>query len=149
MSTVNSSAPQLSSRARASSSRMKPRSRTMYSWNQNGAGLPVATSSSVQAETVDKVNGTPAAAAARAACTSPRRAFIPASPIGPSITGMASVWPNSRVWSSMPDTSRSTRWRSATCAKSATFRRSVSSANEPPSIYSNRKGGSRRRASSR
>ena len=53
-------------------------------------GSPPATSSIPQIETVDSTNGIPAAAAARAACTSARAANIPHRPTGPRITGIAS-----------------------------------------------------------
>ncbi len=43
----------------------------------------------VQIDTVDSQNGTPAAAAARAASTSARGANMPQRPTGPRITGMA------------------------------------------------------------
>jgi len=69
----------------------------------------VATSATVQTPTVDSVNGTPAAFAAFAACASPRRAFMPASPTGDSTTGIDIGWPNSSVSVESLETSRSTR----------------------------------------
>ena len=62
--------------------------------------------------TVDRVNGTPAARAARAAWTSPRRAIIPARPIGASTSGSAQASPSRLAAVSTPATSTSTRWRS-------------------------------------
>ena len=47
-----------------------------------------------QIDTVDSTNGTPAASAARAACTSARGAIMPPSPTGARITGSASRWPS-------------------------------------------------------
>src|SRR2546427_8955523 len=48
--------------------------------------LPIS-SEREQSETVDRQNGTPAVAAPRAACTSPRRRYMPAMPTGPRMTG--------------------------------------------------------------
>jgi hypothetical protein len=74
---------------------------------------------------------------------------MPAMPTGARPTGIFSVWPRvSTVMSSLV-MSRITRWRSAMASRSATFRRSVSSAYEPPSMYSKKMFGSLRRASSR
>ncbi len=78
--------------------------------------------------TVERVNGTPAAFAAFAACASPRRAYMPASPTGASTTGMESVWPNRVVSVESLETSRSTRWRSFSAWISATLAASVCSA---------------------
>ncbi len=44
-----------------------------------------------QTETEDRVKGIPFATAARAACTSPRRAYMPVNPTGASIIGKFSV----------------------------------------------------------
>ena len=87
-----------------------------------------ATSSMGQTETVDMVNGMPWASAARAACTSPRRRYMPVRPTGDSATGMDSFSPNSSMLVSSRLMSLSTRWRSATAARSSTLRRSVCSA---------------------
>ncbi len=67
-------------------------------------------------------------AAARAACTSPRRAYMPVNPTGPSATGIASCSPNSVVCRLSSDILRSTRWRRAISARSAVLRFSVCSA---------------------
>ncbi|MNF97250.1 hypothetical protein D3C84_800700 [compost metagenome] len=56
-----------------------------------------ATSSIGQTDTVDIVKGMPLAAAARAAWTSPRRAYMPVRPTGARATGMLSVSLNSWV----------------------------------------------------
>lgn len=56
-----------------------------------------ATSSIGHTDTVDRVKGTPFAAAARAAWTSPRRAYMPVRPTGASATGIARVSSNRRV----------------------------------------------------
>ena len=78
--------------------------------------------------TVDRVKGTPLDAAARAACTSPRRAYMPVSPTGASATGMARVSSNSRVSRLNSDMFFNTRWRRAIPARSSTLRLSVCSA---------------------
>ena len=83
--------------------------------------------------TVDSVNGTPAASAARTACTSPRRATMPASPTGASASGRLQCCPASWAEVSMCSTSTSTRWRSRTAPKSATLAASVRSSPAPPS----------------
>ncbi len=69
----------------------------------------------------------PALQAARAACTSPRRAYMPAMPTGESTIGMASAWPSTSVFSETSETSTSTRWRRRTFSKSAELARSVAS----------------------
>ncbi len=74
---------------------------------------------------LDRQRGTPALQAARAACTSPRRAYIPAIPTGESTTGMSSACPSTSVLSETLETSTSTRWRSFTLAKSSELARSV------------------------
>ncbi len=56
-----------------------------------------ATSSIGHTDTVDRVKGTPFAAAARAAWTSPRRAYMPVRPTGASATGIARVSSKRRV----------------------------------------------------
>ena len=81
----------------------------------------------LQIETVDSTNGTPAASAARAACTSARGANIPASPTGASTTGSASCWPSTSTAGSRTLTSRITTCRSSTRSRSATFARIVAS----------------------
>ena len=98
--------------------------------------LMAGTTSSIgHTDTLDMVKGTPLFSAARAACTSPRRAYMPVSPTGESATGMESFSPNSSMPSSRLDMSFcSTRWRKATCAKSDTLRPSVCSAYAPPSM---------------
>jgi hypothetical protein len=125
MSTVNTNAPAPTSLARASISRMKPRSRITYSWNQIGNGQALATSSMEQIDTVDSVNGMPALQAASAACDSPRREHMPEMPTGPSAIGMVILRPNSVVLRSTCETSRNTRWRSAISVRSLTFLRIV------------------------
>lgn len=87
---------------------MKPRSRIMYSWNQNGADAALATSWRSHTDTVESVKGMPAFSAARTAWTSPRLTFMPAKPMGPSANGDASRWPNSSTVVSRSSTSRST-----------------------------------------
>ncbi len=76
---------------------------------------------------VDRHMGTPALRAARAAWTSPRRAYIPAMPIGESTMGMASSWPSTSVFSDTWETSTSTRWRRWIFWKSSTLARRVAS----------------------
>ena len=71
---------------------------------------------------VDRQKGTPAASAARAACTSPRRANMPEKPTGPQITGIDSDWPNRVVAVLSEETSFITRWRRAIDLRSSTFR---------------------------
>jgi len=134
MSTVNTRVVTPAACARSSALRMKPRSRSMYSWNHIGRRIAGATSSIGQTDTVDRVNGTPRLSAARAACTSPRRAYMPVRPTGASATGIASFSPNSSVSRPRSAMSRSTRWRSAMSARSDTLRRSVCSAYAPPSM---------------
>src|SRR5882724_8093283 len=88
-STVSTRTGQPAERARESSSRTKPRSLIMYSWNQGGVFTAAHTSSIEQMLTVDKQNGTPASAAARAALISHLLEIIPANATGPKITGSA------------------------------------------------------------
>ena len=66
-SSVRTSALQFAARARSMMASTKSSSRMTYSWNQNGSGLCAATSSIEQIDMVDRVKGTPALAAARAA----------------------------------------------------------------------------------
>ena len=73
------------------------------------------------------MKGTPAASAARAACTSARGANIPPRPTGARITGNFSGWPSTSVVWSRAETSRMTLWRRTTCSRSATFARIVAS----------------------
>jgi hypothetical protein len=101
----------------------KSRSRITYSWNQNGAGDCAATSSIEQMLIVDSVNGTPNAAAARAARISPSAHCIPVSPVGASATGIATSWPIIWVRSERCSRSIATRWRSFKRARSALFAR--------------------------
>ena len=68
------------------------------------------------------------AAAALAACTSPRRAYMPVRPTGARATGMASFSPNSSVERFSSAMFFSTRWRSSMSDRSATLRRRVCSA---------------------
>ena len=56
-----------------------------------------ATSSIGHTETVDRVKGTPRDVAALAACTSPRRAYMPVRPTGASMIGSRRVSSNSWV----------------------------------------------------
>src|SRR3954470_19184641 len=53
-----------------------------YSWNHGGVRVARATSSMLQIDTVDSTKATPAASAARAACTSARVAILPPRPTG-------------------------------------------------------------------
>ena len=64
---------------------------------------------------------------ARAAWTSARGANMPPSPTGPRITGRLSSWPRTVTACSRVLTSRMTRWRSATSARSATLAAMVAS----------------------
>jgi hypothetical protein len=91
------------------------------------------TSSKLQMPTVDRVKGSPAACAARAACASPRRAIMPAKPTGASATGIVQGAPNRLPDTSTPSTSTSTRWRKRRRAQSSTLAASVCSAPAPPS----------------
>ncbi|MNY42305.1 hypothetical protein D3C86_1771790 [compost metagenome] len=134
ISTVNTSVEQPAALARSSALRIKPRSRRTYSWNHIGRLMVGATSSIGQTETVERVNGMPLVSAAAAACTSPRRAYIPHRPTGARATGIESVSLNSVVSRLRSDIFFSTRWRSATSDKSSTLRRKVYSEYAPPSI---------------
>ncbi len=71
--------------------------------------------------------------AALAACTSPRRAYMPAIPTGARIIGRPMVWPSTSVSSETLETSTSTRWRILIRLKSSLLARSVDSEKEPPS----------------
>ncbi len=82
---------------------------------------------------VDRHIGTPALRAARAAWTSPRRAYMPAIPIGESTIGMAICWPISSVLIETRETSTSTRWRRWIFWKSSELARRVDSEKAPPS----------------
>ncbi|MCY1291030.1 hypothetical protein D3C76_869680 [compost metagenome] len=93
-----------------------------------GRSMAGATSSIGHTDTVDRVKGMPFAAAARAACTSPRRAYIPVRPTGARATGMLNVSSNSFVSRLSSDMFFSTRWRRAMPARSSTLLRSVRSA---------------------
>ena len=104
-----------------------------YSWNQNGDWMSAATSSMEQMLMVDKVNGTPAFLAARAARISPFACCMPVSPVGASATGMATGCPAmvlARVRSVM---STATRCRSLMDAKSSVLDRYVPSVQDPES----------------
>ncbi len=85
-------------------------------------------------DTDDNVNGTPRDAAARAACTSPRRAYIPVSPTGANATGRLTASPNSRADRSTSPNSFNTRCRNARSRRSATLRPRVCSSYAPPSM---------------
>ncbi|CSC45430.1 Uncharacterised protein [Vibrio cholerae] len=76
----------------------------------------------------------PFASAACAACTSPRRAYIPVKPTGERAIGSAIFSPNSSVSKLSSDISLSTRWRRAMSARSSVLRLSVCSPYEPPSM---------------
>ena len=60
---------------------------------------------------VDSVNGTPAAAAARAARISPSACCMPVRPTGASATGMLTGWPTMVLASVRLEKSTATRWR--------------------------------------
>ncbi|MNL58059.1 hypothetical protein D3C87_1816650 [compost metagenome] len=93
-----------------------------------GRSMAGATSSIGHTDTVDRVKGMPLAAAALAACTSPRRAYMPVRPTGASATGIDRVSLNRRVSRLNSDMLRKTRWRRAMSARSSTLRRRVCSA---------------------
>ncbi|KWV85283.1 hypothetical protein PFLmoz3_05227 [Pseudomonas fluorescens] len=107
---------------------MKPRSLSTYSWNQIDCGLCEATSSIEHTDTVDRQKGMFLLAAALAACTSPRRAYMPVRPTGLRITGIASSVPNSWVVRLRSSTLRRMRWRRLISARSELLARSVCSA---------------------
>ena len=92
------------------------------------------TSSIGHTDTVDNVNGIPFLSAATAACTSPRRAYMPVKPTGAKATGIDKVSLNNVVSKLKADMSFNTRWRKAICERSSTFLFSVCSAYAPPSI---------------
>src|SRR5690606_20885550 len=99
-----------------------------------GRWMAGATSSIGQTETVDKVKGMPFLSAATAACTSPRRAYIPVKPTGDKATGIDKVSSNNLVSRLKDDISFRTRCLKAILDKSSTLRLSVYSAYAPPSI---------------
>ncbi len=70
----------------------------------------------------------PLSSAAPAACTSPRRAYIPHSPTGANAVGIASFSLNNVVSRLRSDILRKIRWRKATSERSSTLRRRVCSA---------------------
>ena len=86
-----------------------------------------ATSSIEQIDIVDRVKGTPALAAARAARISPSACCMPVSPVGESATGIATGWPTMVEASERFVMSTATRWRSLIGAKSPAFARYVPS----------------------
>ena len=92
------------------------------------------TSSIGHTDTVDIVKGIPLFSAALAACTSPRRAYMPVKPTGAKIKGRSNFSPNSSALKSKSDISFKTRCLKATSDKSCTFLFSVCSLYEPPSI---------------
>ena len=93
-----------------------------------------ATSSIGHTDTVDNVNGMPFLSAATAACTSPRRAYMPVKPTGDNATGIDNVSSNSLVSRLSSDISFKTRCLKAILERSSTFRFRVYSAYAPPSI---------------
>ena len=86
-----------------------PRSRMRYSWNQKLPFTAARTSSIEQIDIVLRVNGTPAACAARAASISPSRWKNPVSPVGASPTGIFQGSPSTVVATESCDTSTMTR----------------------------------------
>jgi hypothetical protein len=112
---------------------MKPRSFSTYSWHQIGRADCAVTSFNGHTDTVDWMNGMLRSAATRAACTSPRRAYMPVRPTGASAIGRSCFTPNHSVLRSSVSEPFSTRWRKATSCKSSTLARSVDSVPEPPS----------------
>ena len=86
-----------------------------------------ATSSIGHTDTVDMVNGMPLFAAALAACTSPRLAYIPVNPTGARAIGKANSSLKTVVERSSDDIFLSTCCFNAMSAKSASLRLSVCS----------------------
>ena len=82
---------------------------------------------------VDRVNGTPAFAAARAARISPSACCIPVMPVGARATGIATAWPAMVVARDRLVMSTATRWRSLMALKSVSFARYVLSVQDPES----------------
>ena len=72
---------------------------------------------------VESVNGTPTAAAARAARISPSACCMPVMPTGASATGMLTGCPTIVLASVRFDMSTATRWRRYTRWKSASLAR--------------------------
>ncbi len=72
---------------------------------------------------VDRVKGTPAFSAARAARISPSACCMPVRPVGAKATGMATVRPAMVVASERFVMSTATRCRNPRAAKSASFAR--------------------------
>ena len=72
---------------------------------------------------VDSAKGTPNFSAARAAWISPSGWKMPASPAGPSATGIATGWPIIVVAVLRPSMSTATRWRSFRRRKSSSLAR--------------------------
>jgi len=72
---------------------------------------------------VDKVNGTPNSAAARAARISPSACCMPVRPVGAMATGITASLPAMVVRSERPSISTATRWRSLMRWKSLSLAR--------------------------
>ena len=135
-STVSISAEQSAALARSISRSMNGRSRSTYSWNQNGALVASATSSIEQMLIVESVKGRPAASAARAAWISPFACCMPHMPVGASATGMPTSCPAIFVASERLSMSTRMRWRNFTLPKSDSFASYVERVHEPESAYS-------------
>src|SRR5260221_3983561 len=148
-SAVSMSAEHCASRARRISSRVNPRSRMTYSWNQNGSGTALCTCSIEQIDIVLRQNGMPALAAARAPRISPPPHCRPARPVGAMAIGSEDFWPASVVLSERSSTSIMIRCFRRNASIAERFSNSVSSSNAPRSAYSNRARGTRRLASAR
>ncbi|MNT04131.1 hypothetical protein D3C72_1386970 [compost metagenome] len=90
------------------------RSRSTYSWNQNGwRPVASATASIGQMLMVDKVNGMPCRFAARAARISPSACCMPVNPVGAIATGMLTGWPTMVLVVLRSVMSTATRWRNS------------------------------------
>ncbi len=126
-SAVSISAEHSAARARTMSSRVKPRSRITYTWNQKGAGEAARTCSIEQMDIVLRQNGIPAFAAARAPWISPLPCCKPVSPVGAIANGMLIGWPTTVVESDRLSTLLITRWRKRRRSNARRFSRSVDS----------------------
>ena len=149
VSTVTTSASQLTARARSISERMCSRSVNTYSWNHSRPPPCSATRSIGVTDAVDSVYGMPAAAAARAASTSPSYHSMPPTAVGEIAIGIAAGLSKMTLSSLRFLTSTSTRGCSRMRASASRLLASARSSSEPRSTYSNRPRGSRLRASKR
>ncbi len=110
-----------------------PRSRKTYACSQSRPGASRAMSSIRLIDTVDIVNGTPAAEAARAISRSPSGQNRPLSAVGPTTTGRAEGAPSSRVDTVRLETSTRVFHRQNRLRNASQLRCRVISSSAPPS----------------